>query len=122
MVVRAAGVDTWAPCWRVDPESGAGLALDAVATEPSRRGRLLPQAIAGHRVLWHRPTGLLKAEGHPSPDGLAAPGELPAALGRLELALLEAGVPVPIGANFRLRVSRESDKASARSLLRLMVR
>lgn len=58
------------------------------------RAGVLPEAIAGYRVGLRG--GLLWAEGHPG-EGLAAPATLPEALDALELALLEAGLPLPVG-------------------------
>jgi hypothetical protein len=87
--VRAAGIDTWSPCWWLEPESPAARHLAALC-----RGGMLPEPIAGHRVGLRG--GLLWAEGHPA-EGLGRPADLPSALVRLELALLEAGVPLPVG-------------------------
>lgn len=94
---RSAGVDTWSPCWYVDPDSTAASVLSEMATIGAARGRLLPEPVAGHRVGYFGATGMIYAEGHPEPDGLANPGRLPAALDRLELALLSEGVPLPVG-------------------------
>ena len=95
--VQAAGVDTWSPCWYVDRDSLAADWLDDVATISAARGRLLPHPVAGHRVGWNKGTGMLYAEGHPSPDGLCSPGELPARFAELTAGLLAANVPVPCG-------------------------
>lgn len=89
LTTLSAGIDTWSPCWCLEPESPAARHIAA-----SCQGGMLPDPIAGHRVGLRG--GLLWAEGHPA-DGLAAPAALPAALSALELALLEAGVPLPIG-------------------------
>jgi hypothetical protein len=53
--------------------------------------------VAGHRIGWFAPAGLLYAEGHPSPDGLAPPAGLVSALDRVQTAMLAEGVPVPVG-------------------------
>lgn len=95
--VCSVGIDTWSPSWWLEPESAAARHLTALATERAARGRLLPEAIASHRIGWHGASGLLYAEGHPNGEGLARPAELPGALDRLELALLDAGVPLPVG-------------------------
>lgn len=95
--VAQAGVDTWSPAWRIDPDSASGAWLDAAATVGSARGRLLPQAIGGHRVGWNRSAGMLYAEGHPGGDALGFPDELPVALERLVGELNAAGVPLPDG-------------------------
>jgi hypothetical protein len=95
--VVACGVDTWSPCWYVDRDSLAGAWLDGLATAPAKRGRMLPGDVLGYRVGWDRASGMLYAEGHPTADGLCAPGELPAALDGLVAALLAADVPVPNG-------------------------
>lgn len=88
-VVTAAGIDTWSPCWWLEPSSAAARHLAALC-----RGGVLPDAIAGHRVGLRG--GLLWAEGHPA-EGLGLAADLAGALARLELALLEAGVPLPVG-------------------------
>lgn len=97
-MTATAGIDTWSPCWYVDPDSMAAGIMNELATTPSGRGSLLPDAVLGHRVGWHRLSGMLYAEGHPGGDGaLLVPDELPAALGDLEQALIAHGVPVPPG-------------------------
>lgn len=96
--VRAAGVDTWSPAWRIDPESWAGAQLASMATTPTKgRSWQLPEAIAGHRVGWFPVAGLLYAEGHPVADGLARAAQLPEAFLSLQRALLAADVPLPPG-------------------------
>lgn len=95
--VTQAGVDTWSPAWYLDRDSPAAAWLTERATIGTARGRLLPEAIGGHRVGWVQPSGLLYAEGHPDAGRLGRPDGLPAALQALELALHEAGVPVPPG-------------------------
>ncbi len=97
VTVERAGVDTWSPCWSVDPDSTAGEWLSARATRAAARGTLLGEKIAGHRVGWVRQAGMLYAEGHPTGDGLCPPGDLPGAYERLVGELLAEGVPVPIG-------------------------
>lgn len=97
VTVAQAGVDTWSPSWYLDPDSPAGEWLTSRATVGAARGRLLPQAVAGHRVGWFGPAGLLYAEGHPGGDRLGSPDGLPAALDALTAAMLAEGVPVPIG-------------------------
>jgi hypothetical protein len=98
-MVAAAGVDTWSPCWRIDLESDVGRVLDLEAVRPTTRGSLLPEPVAGYRVVWFRSAGLLAAEGHPAGAGqLAAPDRLPDALAALTRALedrLEVELPGP---------------------------
>lgn len=97
VAVQQAGVDTWSPCWKVDPGSNAARLLDMMATQKSARGALLPDAIGGHRVGWIAGVGMLYAEGHPAPDGLCPPRVLPAAYADLVASMRAAGVPVPEG-------------------------
>ncbi len=75
----------------------AGAMLDDLATLPAARGRLLPEEVGGHNIGWDRYSGMLYAEGHPDPDGLASPDGLPDVFSDLVTAMLEAGVPVPNG-------------------------
>src|SRR3954463_13002263 len=92
----AAGVDTWAPAWRVTPDSAHARHLEALCSIPSARGgKLMAQPVAGHRILFWPASGLLKAEGHPTEHGLAPVRSLPAALDRLHDALDVAGVEPP---------------------------
>jgi hypothetical protein len=91
----AAGVDTWSVAWYVDSESAQRRALDALATEPSRRSKLLPESIRGHRVGLFPGVGLAFAEGHPDPERLCPPGQLPEALEQLTASLREVGIVLP---------------------------
>src|SRR3954447_13494000 len=94
----AAGVDSWAPAWRVPVDSPAWQALDAHPSVPAAMGgRLFPERVNDHRVMFWPGSGLLKAEGHPVPDGLAPPRALPGALDRLIGGMDAAGIPVPTG-------------------------
>jgi hypothetical protein len=119
MLIAAAGIDSWSPCWYVDRESAAAAMLDELAHVPAARGMLMSAPIAGHRVGWNRSAGMLYAEGHPSgampgewslgplvaSEGvcgvqerepwLVSPGELPVAYEGLVAALEASGVPVP---------------------------
>lgn len=97
VTVRAAGVDTWSPCWYVDRDSWAAGMLDELAVVPASRGALLPERIVGHRIGWNRGVGMLYAEGHPSDVGLAPGDTLPGALSSLVQGMVAAGVPVPNG-------------------------
>jgi hypothetical protein len=104
----AAGVDTWAPAWRVPVDSPAWRELDQREFLPSAKGaKLFPEKVAGHRLLFWPEFGLFKAEGHPVPDGLAPARALPSALDGLVGALNSAGFPVPSGVR-RFRRNRES--------------
>jgi hypothetical protein len=96
-VIAIAGVDTWSPCWYVDRQSSAAEMLDALASTPATRGRLLPDPVGGHRIGWNKAAGMLYAEGHPEADGLAPPDDLVERLRELEEQLLEYGVPLPPG-------------------------
>src|SRR4051794_8312695 len=98
MSLRAAsaGVDTWAPAWRVRVDTPLSRHLEEVATLPSAAGgKLVPQKIAGHRVIYWPGSGLLKAEGHPNESGLAPVRSLPRALDQLVEQLHAAGIPAP---------------------------
>lgn len=97
------GVDTWSPCWYLDPEGEVAQLLNERATVHSARGsRLLPQPIAGHRVGWFPGTALAFAEGHPAAmlagGPLASPYALRGALAVLVAQLqAELGVELPSG-------------------------
>src|SRR3954447_26540410 len=92
----AAGVDSWAPAWRVSVDSLAWRTLDAHEFTPAAKGgRLFPERVGDHRVMFWPDSGLLKAEGHPVPEGLAPPRSLTAALDRLVCQLDAAAIPVP---------------------------
>lgn len=67
-----------------------------VCSSRSGGSALYPDPIDGYRVGYYG-TGLVWAEGHPGGDKLGLPADLPSACDRLELALLEAGLPLPIG-------------------------
>ncbi|HEX4345665.1 MAG TPA: hypothetical protein VHZ31_08895 [Solirubrobacteraceae bacterium] len=99
VAVRAAGVDTWSPAWRVTSSSTAGGMLDELCTVPTKLGFMAEQAVDGHRVIWSAQHGLLWAEGHPPGAGgdLLSPELLPQALGLLTGSMLEAGYPLPNG-------------------------
>lgn len=92
--VRAAGVDTWSPCWYAEPGSPLARALGALASEQARRARLLPEPVAGHRVGWFPEPRLVFAEGRASGERLLAAAELPVALERLRHALADLGIPL----------------------------
>lgn len=98
-MLTQAGVDTWSPCWRLDGDSDPARSLCELATQPTRRGRLLTEPVEGHRVVWFEGARLLAAEGHPGGEGvLASPEQLPAALAGLQRALEErlgAALPGP---------------------------
>jgi hypothetical protein len=83
-VVAAAGIDTWSPAWKLAEGTAIRRAVAAEAVRPTARGRMLPDLVDGHRVVWFESAGLLAAEGHPEGDGvLASPDRLPEALARL---------------------------------------
>lgn len=69
--------------------------MEAMATVPSSRSRLLPEDVCGHRVGWFPGSRMLFAEGHPRPDGLAAPADLVPALEDLQQALVDRGIFPP---------------------------
>jgi hypothetical protein len=95
-IVSSAGIDTAKICWRLDVDSPAGRAADALATIPTSRARQLPAKINGHRVLWYPDAGLLAAEGHPAgADQLAAAQSLPDYVALTSNCLREFGIDVP---------------------------
>lgn len=99
--MEAAGVDTWSPAWYVGQDTPAARALDGLATVPTRRGTLIAEPIAGHRVGWIPAVGLAYAEGHPSAalggEGLLAPDRLPEALHGVWDACTDYGLLLPEG-------------------------
>lgn len=95
--VRQAGIDTWSPCWYVGEDSPAHRAMEALATQPVARGRLIPDEIAGHRVGWFPSSRLVYAEGHPGEGGLGHPDALMDRLSALSTAIRDVGVPLPEG-------------------------
>lgn len=95
--VRAAGIDTWSPCWYVDEGSASEHAMDALATQRTRRGMLVPDEISGHRIGWHPTQRLIYAEGHPDADRLGRPAELPMKLNALVRYMADVGIPLPKG-------------------------
>lgn len=94
-MIEAAGVDTWSVAWYLGEGSSAHRAIDALATEQGPRSRLIPEAVADHRVGWFPGSRLLFAEGHPAPGALAKSHELPGAFQRLSEALNDRGVLPP---------------------------
>jgi hypothetical protein len=95
--VMRAGIDTAGLCWYVPVDSPAGLALDEMASVPTKRGYLLPDSVGGQRVGWNRGAGMLWTEGHPSPEGLCAAADFPASREELVKAMVDHGIPVPPG-------------------------
>lgn len=92
--VRAAGIDTWSPCWYAEPGSPLARAMSALATEPHGRASLLPDDVAGHRVGWFPEPRLVFAEGRPGGDGLLPAAAIAAALQRLCASLADLGIPL----------------------------
>jgi hypothetical protein len=93
----AAGIDTWSPCWYLDPGSDAACHMGQLATVKTARGYLLPEPVGEYRVGWNSGVGMLYAEGHPTEGGLCSPDGLPDALAHLVGVLRAADVPVPSG-------------------------
>jgi hypothetical protein len=94
-VVDAAGVDTWSVCWYLRGGSTAEKAIEALATVPAPRSKLMEERILGHRVGWFPGTRMLYAEGHPAEDGLCKTDALPGALDAVAEALADRGVLPP---------------------------
>jgi hypothetical protein len=70
--------------------------MEALATEPGPRSKLVPGQIEGHRVGWFPGSRLLFAEGHPAGEGkLCRSSDLPDALARVSGALADLGVLTP---------------------------
>lgn len=90
-----AGVDTWSICWYLPQDSRGRKAMDALATQRTRRGYLVEDLVAGHRIGWFPGSRMLYAEGHPVEDRLAGFSELPAAAQRVYESLNEVGVFPP---------------------------
>jgi hypothetical protein len=94
-LIASAGVDTWSVCWYLR-EGGAGhRAMEALATVPAARSRLIEETVAGHRVGWFPGTRLLFAEGHPNDQGLCKAEDLPGALDAVTEALADRGILPP---------------------------
>lgn len=91
---RTAGIDTWSPAWYVNEGTKAARAMSALATIRVPRGYALEHQVAGHKIGWFPASGLVWAEGHPQPDGLASGEQLPQVLCDLEEALWDHGIPV----------------------------
>jgi hypothetical protein len=112
-IVKArAGIDTFSACWHVEEDSPAARAMDALATQPASRGRLIPEAVAGYRVGWHSGVGMVYAEGHPAgPDALASPDCLPEAARAVEDELRGRGVALaPQRSHRGSRTAQTSDR------------
>lgn len=71
--------------------------MEALATQPTRRGCMIPQPIGDYRVGWFPAQHLVYAEGHPASERLAAAGELEKALHDLRSNLADYGVRMPAG-------------------------
>jgi polyhydroxyalkanoate synthesis regulator phasin len=93
----AAGVDTWSPCWYVEPGGSMGMELGQRATVKTARGFLLPEPVADHRIGWIPGVSMMWAEGHPLAGGLASPDKLQQHLDDLVEAIHRADVPCPGG-------------------------
>ncbi len=91
----AAGVDTWSVCWYLTPGSRAARTIASMAGPGVAGSQLLREPILDHRIGWFPDPGLLYAEGHPAPGGLARSEQLPAVLEQLRGELHDRGVQVP---------------------------
>ena len=117
--IEQAGIDTWSPCWYVGEGTAAERAIDALATVPSKRGRLVRDEIDGHRIGWVPSSRLVYAEGHPGADGRLARGEaLSERLERLEGSLADYGVPIPTGRSARGSKIAQVDERPGRAGVR----
>ena len=94
-MIEAAGVDTWSVCWYLGEGSPAHKAIDALATVPAARSKLIEDEVSGHRVGWFPGSRLLFAEGHPSTQELCKADALPGALDDLREDLADLGILPP---------------------------
>ena len=94
-VIDQAGIDTWSPAWYLDEDDPVLAAVLALATSPAKRGRVLPEKIAGHTIGCFPGQRMVYAEGHPGGDRLGSPDALPEALCALETGLRDYGLPMP---------------------------
>lgn len=94
-MTATAGIDTWGVCWYVRSNSVAAQAMKGLATVPAARGKLIPEAVLEHRVGWFPEHCMIFAEGHPRPDRLASPTELPEVLEDLTAAMNDRGILPP---------------------------
>lgn len=94
-MVDKAGVDTWSLAWYLPPSGPCVRAMEALATVPGPRSRLLEESVEDHRVGWFPGSRLLFVEGRPGGDGLARPGDLPAVAQRVRDGLVDRGVVPP---------------------------
>lgn len=69
--------------------------MEALATKPAKRSKLIEEKIAGHSVGWFPGSRLLFAEGHPDPAGLCRADRLPLALETVTEGLEDLGVLPP---------------------------
>lgn len=94
--VEDAGIDTWSIAWYLKPESSAEKAMEALATVPAPRSKLIEQPVAGHRVGWFPGARLVFAEGKPGGDeGLCRTDALPEVADGLQEAISDLGVKLP---------------------------
>lgn len=94
-MIEAAGVDTWSVCWYLGEGSPAHRAIDALATKPGPRSKMLEEKVSGHVVGWFPGSRLLFAEGHPSTQELCKADALPGALDDLREDLADLGILPP---------------------------
>lgn len=87
------GIDTWRVVRYLD-EDRELRAASALCTQPTRRGLMAPEKVAGHRVGVIPGHRMLWCEGHPAVDGLAAPASLAVAEEQLLAGLSDVGMPL----------------------------
>lgn len=122
-VIAEAGVDTWSLCWYLGEGTPGTRAMEALATEPTARGKMLPEEVVGHRVGWFPGSRLLFAEGHPREGGLGRSEDLLRAADSVSETLCDLGVLLPryrllplVGADGIRRALGDSGFAGVRRL------
>jgi hypothetical protein len=93
LTVESTGIDTWGLGWYVPGKSLDAAVYSACTVQGPAGSRLLPDPLpSGHRVGYFPAYGLMFAEGHPSPDGLAPGDSLGDRLCSLEVELSDLGL------------------------------
>jgi hypothetical protein len=97
VIVSDAGIDTWSHAWYVDPDGAAARALQALATQPAARSKILPDKVDGYTVGYVKSHGMAWIERAPSRDStdrLLRGSELPSVVEKMESTLSDLGIPL----------------------------